>query len=117
MLEYSEYKDVLDILERSNHDNTYQDLVKKEDKVLDTVNTVAKTYKDKNLSDKQFLNRSITENISRFWLDMNLMSKELFDIVEVSQIPKILTKGERIIYIGLICISLAVILFFVEISK
>lgn len=117
MLEYSEYKDVLALLERSNHDNTYQDLIKKEDKVLDTVNTVAKSYKDKNIKDNQFINRSMTENMSRFWLDMNLMFKELFDIVEVSQIPKILTKGERVIYIGLICIAFAIILFFVEISK
>jgi hypothetical protein len=117
MLEYSEYKDVLEILERTNHDTTYQDLVKKEGKVLDTVNAVVKSYRDQNIRNIEFVNRPVAENISRFWLDMNLMIKELFDIVDLSDIPKIFTKGERVIYIGFLCIAIAIILFFVEISK
>ena len=46
MLEYSEYKSLMDILDRSNTENSYQDLMKKEEKVLDTVNNVIKHYKD-----------------------------------------------------------------------
>lgn len=117
MLEYSDYKDVLEILNRTNHDKSYQDIMNKEIKALDTVNAVVKNYRDKSILNNEFINRSITENISRFWLDMNLMFKELFDIAEFSQIPKILTKGDRVIYLGFICMALAVILFFVEISK
>lgn len=117
MLEYSDYKDVIEILSRTDNDNTYQDLLKKEDKVLDTINAVVKTYKDRNIVDKQFINRPIAENISRFWMDMNLMAKELFNIGDISQIITVLQKGERIIYIGLICMMFALILFFVDISK
>lgn len=117
MLEYSEYKDVVDILSRTNHENSYSDLMKKETKVLDTVNTVVKSYKDRQISDKELINRPVAENISRFWLDMNLMIKELLDLKGTSSIPTILTKGDRVIYIGLILISFSIILFFVEISK
>ena len=41
---YSEYKDILDIANRINVEDSYQDLMKKEDKVLDTVNNVVKYY-------------------------------------------------------------------------
>jgi hypothetical protein len=41
----------------------------------------------------------------------------LFDITDLKDIPKILSKGERIIYLGLCLVMLAIILFFVEISK
>lgn len=117
MLEYAEYKDVVDIIQRSNHDMTYQDLMQKETKVLDTINAVVKQYRDQNIKDIEFINRGITENISRFWLDMNLMLKELVDISSVTDVAKVLKKGERIIYFGLICMSIAAILFFVEISN
>lgn len=117
MLDYAEYKDVIEVLNRTSHDSTYQELVKKEDKVLDTVNAVVKSYRDKNITDKEFVNRSLSENISRFWMDMNLMVKEIISIDDISKIPSILTKSDRIIYIGFMCIALAVILFFVEISK
>lgn len=117
MLEYSEYKDVLEILSRTNHDSSYTDIMKKEGKALDTVNAVVKSYRDEEIKNIEFINRGITENISRFWLDINLLSKELFDIKNISDIPKILTKGERVIYFGFVCIALAFIFFFVEISK
>jgi hypothetical protein len=117
MLQYSEYKDVMEILKKSDHEKTYQDLMKKETKVLDTVNAVVKNYKDRTIRNDEFVERALTENISRFWMDMNLMTKELFDITDLKEIPKILSKGERIIYLGLCLVMLAVILFFVEISK
>ena len=120
MLEYaelSEFADVVDILKRSDHENTYQDLMNKEDKVLDTVNKVVKEYRDKNIKESEFINRPLVENASRFWLDMNLMAKELFDVKEVSDIKKVLTKGERVIYLGILVIAAAVIFFFVDISS
>jgi hypothetical protein len=117
MLEYSEYKDVVDILSRTNHENTYEDLMSKEGKVLDTVNAVVKSYRDRQIKNIEMINRPIAENISRFWLDMNLMIKEIMDIKDFSSLPSVLTKGDRIIYIGALMIAFAVILFFVEISK
>lgn len=117
MLEYSEYKDIMSILDRSNNDSTYSDLMKKETKVLDTINTVVKEYKDRNISSNEFLSRSISINIALFWQDMNLLIKELFDIQDISDIPNIFIKGERVIYFGFICIFLSIILFFIESSK
>lgn len=117
MLDYSEYKDVLSILERTNTEGTYSDLMKKEDKVLDTINAVVKDYKDRAVTNNEFVSRSISVNIAMFWQDINLMFKELFDIEDLGDLPKILTKGERIIYFGCIFISLAIILFFVQSSK
>lgn len=117
MLEYSEYKDVVDILSRTNHENSYSDLMNKETKVLDTVNAVVKTYRDRQIKNIEMINRPIAENISRYWLDMNLMVKELMDLKSLSSIPTILTRGDRVIYMGLMLIVFSVILFFVEISK
>lgn len=117
MLEYSEYKDIMSILERSNNDNTYSDLMKKETSVLDTINTVVKEYKDRNISSNEFISRSISMNITLFWQDMNLLSKELFDIENITDVPNVLLKGERIIYFGFICIFVSIILFFIESSK
>ena len=52
MLEYSDYKSLVNTLEQSNHDNTYQELINKEDKVLDTVNRVIKNYRDEDVKEK-----------------------------------------------------------------
>jgi hypothetical protein len=116
-IEYADYNELIEILNRSNHETSYQDLMQKEKNTLDTVNAVVKHYRDKNIQEKEFINRPVLENISRFWLDMNLLVKELMDLTHPRDIVPLLTKGERIIYFGFICISLAIILFFVEISK
>jgi hypothetical protein len=117
MLDYAEYKEVLDILNRTDHKNTYTDLRGKEEKILDTVNSVARSYRDFTIRNKEFISRGIQENITLFWLDMGLLVREIIDLTDIAQLKKILLKGDRVIYYGCIFIFMGVIFFFLEISK
>lgn len=116
-VELNEYNDIIDILNRTNHETTYEDVMSKEIKVLDTLNHVVRHYKDDVIKRSEFVNRGIAENISLFWLDMNLFIKELMDIENVFDLIPLMVKGERVIYFGMILILFAFILFFVQISK
>lgn len=117
MLEYAEYTKVLDLLNKTNQENTYGELRQKEDKILDTVNEVARSYRDHTIRNNEFISRGIQENISRFWLDMGLLFRELLDVKDTKELKTILTRGDRLIYYGFILIFLGVIFFFLEISK
>lgn len=117
MLEYAEYTKVLDLLNKSDHENTYDALRQKEDKILNTVNEVARSYRDHTIRNNEFISRGIQENVSRFWLDMGLLFRELLDVKDLEQLKRIATRGDRLIYYGFILIFLGVIFFFLEISK
>ena len=117
MLEYAEYSEVLNILNRTDHQHTYADLREKEDKILDTVNVVARSYRDYTIRNNEFVSRGIQENVSRFWLDMGLLMREIIDMKDISQLKNIVLKGDRVIYYGCIFIFVGVIFFFLEISK
>jgi hypothetical protein len=116
MLEYSDYKSLVNTLEQSNHDNTYQELINKEDKVLDTVNRVIKNYRDDDVKEKEFINHTISQVVYKFfniWIEMfndllNSNGKDIFDIF---------SKDDRLVYIGIMFIFISIFLYYVEISK
>jgi len=116
MLEYSDYKSLVNTLEQSNHENTYQDMMKKEDKTLDTMNRVIKYYKDEDAKEKEFINYTVSQVVYKFfnvWIDMfneilNSGGKNIIDT---------LTKDDRLIYIGVMLIIISIILYYVEISR
>jgi cell fate regulator YaaT (PSP1 superfamily) len=45
-LEYTEYQSVVDLINKADQDNVYQELIGKETKTLDTINRVVKYYND-----------------------------------------------------------------------
>ena len=113
MLEYSEYKELVDILEKSaDYGGTYQELMSKEEKVLDTINKVIKVYKDddiRKIKYKSFLDYSIHEAAFKFfnvWIDM------FNEIVAQENILQVLQKEDRLIYIGLMMMVLSVCIYF-----
>jgi hypothetical protein len=116
MLEYSEYKSLVDILEHSNPDTAYTDLMNKENKVLDTVNGVINHYKDKKVEEKQFIHMSLYEIYNLFFLEMPEIMKELEKSQNVEDVMKILFLGKRVIYIGIMLVLISIILFFVNSS-
>lgn len=108
MLEYSEYQDLVDILSRSNVENSYQDLMKKEDKVLDTVNSVVKYYKE-NKHDQYFFNRKVIEIVLGFFDEWSKIIQEIINgKFTLSSILSI----NRTIYVGMMIIILALILVY-----
>lgn len=117
MLEYSEYKALVDILDKSELDDTYKDLMKKEDRVLDTVNAVVNHYKEKRSDKKQFINMSIYEIYNLLFLEIPLMMMEMYKVKTIDDAVEVFTKNSRLVYIGIILVILSIFLFFIENSK
>ena len=117
MLDYSEYKALVDILDKGELDETYKELMKKEDKVLDTVNSVVNHYKDKKHEKKQFVHMSIYEIYNLFFLEWPLFLMDLYKVKGVDDFISVISKGNRLIYIGVLLVLISFILFFIDNSK
>lgn len=114
MLEYSDYKSLVNTLEQSNHDNTYQDVMSKEGKALDTMNSVIKYYRDSDVKEFEFINNTISQVVYKFfniWIDM------FNDIMDNKSFIETITKEDRLVYIGITCILISIFLYYVEITK
>lgn len=109
---YSEYKEILDIANRTNVEDSYQDLMQKEDKVLDTVNNVVKYYRDEDIKNGEFINQGIAGIIRRYFD----VWKEIIDdfTSKDTMYASIVYKDDRPIYIGITLIIIALFLFFIE---
>ena len=106
MLEYSEYQDLVDILSRSNVENSYQDIMKKEEKALDTVNNVVKYYKD-NQEKQYFFNRKVIDIVLGFFEEWAKIIQEMVN----GKFSYSMTT-ERTIYVGMMIIIIALILVY-----
>lgn len=116
-IEYGEYKEILDIAQRTNVEDSYQDLMKKEDKVLDTVNQVVKYHRDEDIKSQEFVHQNMKTIVARFFD----VWKDIIDEWTVVGKPRrsitdIFTEGDRPIYVGISLMILALILFFIESS-
>ena len=116
-IEYGEYKEIIDVLQRTNVEDNYQDLMAKEDKVLETVNTVVKYYRDEDIKDGEFINQGLGRVIVRFLDVWKEIMNDFTDVTRKKTAYSILTEGDRLIYIGLTLIIVALFLFFVESSN
>lgn len=116
-IEYAEYKEVLDILQRDNVENSYEELMKKEGKTLDTVNNVVRYYKDLELADGQLINQSIHTIIMRFFDVWNNILEDIVKIRSIKDIKEVFTKGDRIIFIGITLILVAFIIILLQNSN
>lgn len=117
MLDYSEYKSLVDILDKSELDETYKELINKEDKVLDTVNAVVNHYKDKKAERKMFLHMSLNEIYKMFFLEWPGLWMDLTRVKTTKDVADAFLKNNRVIYLGIVCVVVALILFFVDTSK
>lgn len=117
MIEYSEYKSLVDVLEKSDVTNTYEELMKKEENVLNTVNHVVKHIQDTSTKNKQFIHMSLYEIVMLFLLEMPLLLEDLIRIRNIDDIYTIFAKQHRVILLGMMCICAGLFLFFLEISK
>jgi hypothetical protein len=114
MLEYSDYKSLVNTLEQSNQDNTYEDVMKKEVKTLDTMNKVINYYRDSDAKEFEFINNTISQVVYKFfniWIDM------FNDIMNNKNFIETISKDDHLVYIGITCIFISIFLYYVEISK
>ena len=110
---YGEYKEILDVVSRSNVEDSYQDLMQKEEKVLDTVNNVVKFYRDDDIRNGEFINQDISTVITRY-LDVWKEILDDFTSNKQKSFIYIISKDDRPIYIGITLIIMALFLFFIE---
>ena len=116
-IEYSEYKEVLDVLKRDDVESSYQDLMKHEKKTLDTVNNVIKYYRDAELEDSQLINQSLHTIFMRFFDVWNNILDDMMKVKKPSDLVNVFAKSDRIIYIGIALILVALFLIFIQSSK
>jgi hypothetical protein len=116
VIEYGEYKEILDIVNRTNVEDSYQDLMKKEEKILDTVNNVVKYYRDEDIKNGEFINQGVNTIIYRFF---DVWREILDDFTSNNKltVTNIMTKDDRVIHIGISMIIIALFLFLIESSK
>lgn len=117
MLEYSEYKSLVDILEKSDNNNTYEELMKKETATLDTVNAVVNHYRDRRIEDKQFVHMSLYEIYNLFFLELPLVVRDIKAAKNMDDAIAALMKGNRPVYLGILLVAVSLLLFFVYSSK
>ncbi len=116
-LNYSEYKSLVNLIESEDIYNKYENLMKKEEKVLDTVNHVIKNIKTKESEEKQIIHMSLYQIYNNMFLEIPKIINELYKINNIDDIITILTKNNRLIYLGIILVLISIFLFFIEISK
>jgi hypothetical protein len=117
MLEYSEYKSLMDTLNRADRDTVYEDLMKKETSVLSNVNAVVKEYRDHAHEKKQFINMSINDIIHKVFTELPMIMMEINQVKTPQDYVRIVTKGDRLVYLGIIIVMVAFCVFFAEISS
>ena len=86
------------------------------DKVLDTVNRTIKYYRDENTKKKEFINMSLLEIAAGFVNSWIYIIRDIISIQDSSEFAKILTKDERIFYVGIMLVVVSILFFLIEIS-
>ena len=112
-IEYSEYKSLVDILDKSS-DSAYEELMAKEKNVLSTVNHVVKYIKDREKKNSQFVNKSLSEIAERFFLIWPVILKDMSDAKSPSEMYDALVKEDRVIYYGILLIVIGLLLFMIS---
>lgn len=116
MAEYKEYKNLLNLLEKSDVSTVYEELIKKEENVLHTINRVANLKATEDQKKTDFLSMPMHQIILKLYATLKAIHHELLRVKSVKQVPKIFLKDDRKIYLGIMLVILALFLFFICIS-
>lgn len=116
MEKHMEYSKLVSLLNQSDPHDIYEELMKKETHVLDTVNRVVNYSNEKQVKNSEFANTSINDIAHKLFWNIRLISMELFDVKNVQDLKRVLLKDDRKIYVGLTCVIISLFLFFIIIS-
>jgi hypothetical protein len=115
------YNDFLKIIQNKynnvnlNADSIYDELVKKENSILKTINRVIDFEKDKE-NKKKFLNLPLSKIYKNIFHNLNKILEELLKTKNLTtkKFKKIILKEKRIIYLGILLIIIAIYLALIE---
>jgi hypothetical protein len=118
-VQYSDYKSFIDTLTSSNHDFTYQNMIEKEEKVLDTMNNVIKYYNDNQTKEKEFVNQSMMYIATRLFTVWNDIFADVIKLnsLSLSTIVDIFMKDDRLVYIGITLLIISVMLYYLKLTS
>jgi hypothetical protein len=109
-----EYRRLLSDLYSSNKDNLYQQLIEKETEVLKTINRAANVDQKDNILAGHFVHMPLLAVFQRMYDVLNDVGKELPKTKDMADIVKVVRKSDRIIYIGVTLVIIAMFLLVVQ---
>ena len=112
-MEYSDYDSVVNLLQKSDNGNAYQDLMIKEKDTLDKANNVIKYYNDRDYEKKQFINMSFYDTLMKTMDVFNDITSDIIKVQSITDFKDVMTKKDRLIYIGVLIVILSLFIFFI----
>jgi hypothetical protein len=116
MSDYMEYKNLLNLLEKSDVSTVYDELIKKEENVLHTINRVANLQSQEKSDKNDFTKLQLHQIIFKMMTTLKEIHEELLKSKSPKDVPNIFMKDDRKIYLGIFLVILAMFLFFICIS-
>ena len=107
------YNDLVRLLDRSDPQDIYEELMKKEERVLDTIDRVVNYSNEKQVKESEFLENSLNGIAHDFFWNMKLVMSDLYDVKTFQDLGRVLTKDDRKIYLGILAILVGLFLLFI----
>lgn len=122
--DYQKIIDAMSVIDKAKSKDSeasfYQEVMQKEDKVLDTLNRIADSKRIVDNKQTFFYNQSLVDIIAKFantWLNIYTEIVVERQITHPKDIVNIFFEGDRKIYVGIMIVLISLFLFFIEISQ
>ena len=117
-LEFMEYRKLKEILDYSPSNGLYEELMRREDAVLKTINRVVDHSNKRELEAKEILNVPLSKLGSHFARTVYEMFDDLTNAKTAKEMTNVFTnKTDRVICAGAFIVCVAVFLFFVSVTN
>lgn len=115
-----DYKDFLELIESNDHtvNDTYQEIMRKEQVALEAMNAIAQAkQKERNLGKDPLLKMSLSDHYFKLVKIIRDIFTESLVIKDPRDLPWIFLGDDRKIYVGIILVFIAIVVFFVTVSS
>ena len=120
----AEYADIVNIIKNQKdfvkpNSSVYEELIKKEDRVLDTVDRVIDDFQRKKEENKYFTSMPVSKAINTMFINLIEILEDLIDAENLTteKFMNIVTKNQRSIYLGLFMLIIAFFIILVNIGE
>lgn len=114
--EFMALEDFNKLLKSAKPEHLYEELVQKEDRLLQTLNRVVDYSNKKEMESKEFINMPVKDVAKGFMSSMLELFEDLVKVKTANQLITAMMKSDRIIYFGILVVIFSVILFFLDIA-
>jgi hypothetical protein len=114
--DFMEYDDFTKLLKSAEPEHLYEELIQKEDKLLQTLNRVVDYSNKKEMQSKEFINMPVKDVARGFMSSMLGLFEDLVKMKTLDQLIAAMMQADRIIYSGILIIIFSVILYFLDIA-